>query len=53
MKNDKENEKKGFFGRLTENKKSKKGSCCCNIKLEEIVENEKQATTENTDKDKD
>lgn len=38
MKNEKNNERKGFFGRLTENKKSKKGSCCCNIELEEITE---------------
>ncbi len=34
MKN--ENEKKGFFARLTENKEAKKSSCCCNVELEEI-----------------
>lgn len=34
MKN--ENEKKGLFVKLAENKKVKKNSCCCNIELEEI-----------------
>lgn len=40
MKN--ESEKKGFFERLTGGNKAKKGSCCCNIEIEEIPE-------ENTD----
>lgn len=34
MKN--ENGKKGLFVKLSENKKVKKNSCCCNIELEEI-----------------
>lgn len=33
-----ESEKKGFFARFTENMKSKKSSCCCNIEIEEITE---------------
>lgn len=33
-----ENEKSGFFQRFTGNNKSKKGSCCCRIELEEIPE---------------
>ncbi|MBR0598565.1 hypothetical protein [Sinanaerobacter chloroacetimidivorans] len=32
-----ENEKKGIFGRLGGNKKSK-SSCCCNVEIEEIPE---------------
>lgn len=36
MKN--ENEKKGLFDRLNGNKKTKKSSCCCNFKVEEIPE---------------
>ena len=47
MKN--ENEKKGLFARLTENKKAKKNSCYCNFEVEEIPEeenNEKEKTSE-------
>lgn len=33
-----DNEKKGFFQRLTGNNKPKKNSCCCSIELEEIPE---------------
>ena len=36
MKN--ENEKKGLFERLFESKKTKKNTCCCNIELEELPE---------------
>lgn len=37
-----ENEKKGIFTRLNENKKAKKGSCCCNFEVEEIPEEENE-----------
>lgn len=37
MENDKE--KKGLFERLLGKKKEKKGSCCCNIELEEVPDN--------------
>ena len=40
MKN--ENGEKGLFRRLVGNKKAKKSSCCCNVQLEELPE-------ENTD----
>lgn len=36
MKN--ENEKKGLFERLAGSRKAKKSSCCCNIEVEEIPE---------------
>lgn len=36
-----ENEKKGFFYRLRDNKKPKKG-CCCNFELEEIPEKKEE-----------
>ena len=36
MKN--ENEKKGLFVKLSQSKKVKKNSCCCNVELEEIPE---------------
>lgn len=40
MKN--ENEKQGLFARLA-GKKAKQGSCCCNVEVEEIPEdNEKE-----------
>ena len=40
---EKDNEKKGFFAKLTENKKAKKSSCCCcNIEIEEVPEDEKE-----------
>lgn len=38
MKN--ENEKKGLFARLTENKKTKKSSCCGSFEFEEIPESD-------------
>ncbi|MCH3964611.1 MAG: hypothetical protein LKE46_10080 [Clostridium sp.] len=34
----KENEKKGLFERLAQNKKAKKNSSCCNFEVEEIPE---------------
>ena len=40
MKN--ENEKKGLFYRLRDNKKPKKSSCCCNFELEEIPEEKEE-----------
>lgn len=52
MKNEKGTEKKGLFARLVESKKSKKNSCCCNIELEEISEENDKITTENTSKEK-
>lgn len=36
-----------FMGRLTEKKKPKKGSCCCNIELEEIPEEKNDNKGEN------
>jgi len=46
MKND--NEKKGLLNRLNENKKAKKSSCCCNIEVEEIPEeNVEEKTIQN------
>ncbi|OQB20840.1 MAG: hypothetical protein BWY11_02265 [Firmicutes bacterium ADurb.Bin182] len=46
-----EKEKKGFFARLAENKKDKKSSCCCNIEIEEIPEDEKENKTSAEDTD--
>ena len=50
MNNEKGNEKKGLFARLAENKKSKRNSCCCNIELEEIPEENNESVTENLSK---
>lgn len=36
MKN--ENEKKGLFERLIGSKKVKKSTCCCNVQVEELLE---------------
>jgi len=44
-----ENEKKGLFGRLGGNKKTK-NSCCCNIKIEEIPD-EKEKNVDDTPSD--
>lgn len=33
-----ENEKKGLFARLNENKKANKSSGCCNFEVEEITD---------------
>ncbi len=44
IKND--NEKKGLFARLNENKKTKKSSCCCNVEIEEIPEEENDYKSE-------
>lgn len=42
----KENEKRGFFERLLEGKKDKKGSCCGSFEIEEIPdENNKDKET--------
>ena len=41
----KENEKKGFFERLLGGNKSKKGSCCGGVEIEEIPENNKDKET--------
>lgn len=49
MKNEKGIVKKGLFARLT---KSKKDSCCCNIELEEIPEENNKNTSESTPKEK-
>ena len=32
------NEKKGLFGRLVGDKKTKKSSCCCSFEIEELPE---------------
>ena len=51
MKN--ENEKKGLFARIVENKKTKKSSCCCNFEVEEIPkENNDNKSEEKSPKDK-
>lgn len=44
---DSENEKKGLFGRITGSKK-KKNSCCCNIEIEEIPEEDSVKVSENS-----
>ncbi|WP_167967852.1 MULTISPECIES: hypothetical protein [unclassified Dehalobacter] len=33
-----EDEKKGFFSRLTGSNKTKKDSCCCNFEIEEVTD---------------
>lgn len=49
-----ENEKKGFLERLLGGKKAKKSSCCCNIELEEVPEeNTDSKETKGSDKNKD
>lgn len=40
MKN--ENEKKGLFARINDNKRKKKNSCCCNFEVEEIPDKDKE-----------
>lgn len=50
MKNENGNEKKGLFARLAESKKSQKNSCCCNIELEEIPEENNKNASESTSK---
>lgn len=52
MKNEKGIEKKGLFARLAESKKSKKNSCCCNIELEDIPEENNKNASESTAKEK-
>ena len=52
MNNETGNEKKGLFARLTENKKNKKNSCCCNIELEEIPEEKSERVNNNTPNEK-
>lgn len=47
---EKENKKKGLFERLIGSKKTKKSSCCCNIELEEVPE---ENTTSKDAKDSD
>lgn len=37
-----EDKKEGFFARLIGSRKAKKKSCCCNIEIEEIPEEEKR-----------
>jgi hypothetical protein len=49
MKN--ETEKKGLFARVT--KKEKKSSCCCNVELEEIPEDESNEKTADKKSEKD
>jgi hypothetical protein len=50
MKN--ENEKKGLFNQLTNQKKTKKNSCCGNFTIEEIPENNKEKNKKKSPKDK-
>ena len=46
-----ENEKKGLFYRLKDNKKPKKSSCCCNFELEEIPEEKEESKDEKNSKE--
>jgi hypothetical protein len=46
-----EGEKKGLFGRVKIAPKPKKTSCCCNIELEEIPDNEQENEAQPPKKD--
>lgn len=48
----KENEKKGFFERLTGKKKAPKDSCCCSFEIEEIADENDNNKDKETPKEK-